>query len=509
MKRIGSIYYLILVISSFIYACSYDDKTTYADEFIPNIIIDTAGIPTSHLVVREDTLVIKPSVSKEGVSKDMFKYEWIMTLNPGADFKVSKVIGTDEHLSYYVEDIPDVSAYGLWYRVTDKTTGLMESIMWKVQVEASSGQGLVVAYTKDSQTTDFAIVQDSIFTSNYNDDETGAVKSTSYRYDIFSKQNGKTLKGVIKWMFAQPRYLENRLTYMLHGASNDNIFRINTMDYSVLLEGKECFYDPFVTLNINYYGMCGSNVVLSNNGRLYGLPREYSNAIQPVKFGIDLPGGYRSNSCISEYDYLAWFEPETGLFKTVSGYIVAGAIEPHIFANPYDGVIEDFNLNNMQGYELIAGGATRLDHCFVLKKGGKIGLYNLTKSSRAPFNPRVYYDISDAPSIDNATSFAFNQIEDVVYYVANNIVYAIIYSGRQPKYKEVYNPGETIEFIKILTKTGQKFVPYENRCLLVVTNGMYGKIHALKQKATNTGEYEFVQTFEGFNGKITALAVQD
>lgn len=46
MKRIGSIYYLILVISSFIYACSYDDKTTYADEFIPNIIIDTAGIPT-------------------------------------------------------------------------------------------------------------------------------------------------------------------------------------------------------------------------------------------------------------------------------------------------------------------------------------------------------------------------------------------------------------------------------------------------------------------------------
>ena len=490
------------------YACSYEDKTTYADEFIPNIIIDTTGIPSMHRIAREDTLIIKPNVSKEGVSKDMFKYEWMMTLNPGADFKESKIIGTEEHLRYYVEDIPDASEYSLWYRVTDKTTGLMESIMWKVMVEASSGQGLVVAHTNDDRTTDFSVVQDTLFTSSYYDEE-GKIKPTSYRYDMFSKRNGHTFKGVVKWMFSQPRYLDKRLTYMLHGASKDNIFRINTMDYSVLLEGKECFYDPFVTFDIDYYGMCGSYAVLSNNGRLYGLPKEYSNATQPTKFGIDQPGYYKSNNCISEYSCLAWFEPETGLFQTVSGYITADSWEPYVYVNPNDGIIENFDLNNMQGYELIAGGATRLDHCFVLKKNGKIGLYNLMKSNRAPFNPRVYYDISNAPVIDEATSFAFNQMEDVVYYVANNIVYAIIYSGRQPKYKEVYNPGEDVEFIKILTQTGQKLVPYESRCLLVVTNGRSGKVHALKQKGTNTGDYELIHIFEGFNGKITALAVQD
>ena len=434
-----------------------------------------------------------------------------MTLDPGDKFEAAKVIGTNEHLSYYVEDIPDATAYSLWYRVTDKTTGLMESIMWKVQVEASSGQGLVVAYTKDDKTTDFGVIQDSLFTSQYYDPETQSKKTTSYRYDVFSKRNGRTFQGVVKWMFAQARYLDKRLTYMLHGASKDNIFRINTLDYSILLEGKETFYDPFVTFDIDYYGMCGYDAVLSNNGRLYGLPSERSDATQPSKFGIDLPGDYHTNECISEYSNLAWFQPENGKFYTTSGYITSWSTAPDMFTNPQGegGVekpIEGFDLNNMQGYELMAGGATRQDHCFVLKKDGKIGLYNLTKSYSAPFNPRIYMDITDAPGISAATSFDFNAIEDVVYYVANNIVYAIIFSGREPKYKEVYNPGENIEFINILTKTGQKMVPYANKCLLVVTDG---KIHALKLKGTNTGEYEYAQIFEGFNGKITALAVQD
>lgn len=75
---------------------------------------------------------------------------------------MSKVIGTEEQLKYYVEEVPDASSYGLWYKVTDKTSGLMESILWNVQVDASSGQGLVVAYTKDGRTTDFSIVQDSL-----------------------------------------------------------------------------------------------------------------------------------------------------------------------------------------------------------------------------------------------------------------------------------------------------------------------------------------------------------
>lgn len=513
MNRLYNIYGVLALLLCLPYACSYEDKTTYAGDPLPDIIIDTAGIPETHLIVRENTLVIKPKVSKAGVSKDQFEFEWRLTLKPGQDFTLSKVIGTEEELNYFVEDIPDASYYGLWFKAKDKTSGLMESILWKVQVDASSGQGLVVACTKDGVTTDFTIVQDSMFTSGYRDAETNQTKATSYRYDVYSKQNGKTFDGVVEWMFAQARYMDGRLTYMLHGASRHNLFRINTLDYSILMEGKENFYDPFVELDIDYYGLVGGYyAILSNKGRIHGLETERSSATAPKKFGIDVPGEYTCNKHVSEYSYLAWYDPERGTFFTTNGYTYYNP-QVYKFTNRKDGEtempIEGFDMNNMKGYTLLAGGDTRQDHCFVLEKGGKIGLYNLTKTTRTPFNPRLYVDVTDAPGIERATSFAFNSTEDVVYYVADNIVRAIIYSGRQPQYKELYNPGEKIDFIKILKKTGSKAVPFANKCLLVVTGGEAGKIHALKLGSNNTAEYTEVSIFDDFQGRISAVAVQD
>ncbi|MDE5611028.1 MAG: hypothetical protein K2I90_03305 [Odoribacter sp.] len=509
MNRLNNLFYVTALLLCLSYACSYEDKTTYAGEPLPDIVIDTTGIPVTHVITREDTLIIKPVVSKAGLSKDQFDFEWRLTLKPGEDFSLSKVIGTEEELKYYVEDIPDASTYGLWYRVKDKTNDLMESILWKVQVDASSGQGLVVACTQDGKTTDFSIVQDSLFTYQYRDKETLQTKATSYRHHMYSKQNGKTFDGVVQWMFAQARYMDGRLTYMLHGASRHNVFRINTLDYSILLEGKENFYDPFVEINVDYYGLVGGYyAVLSNGGRIYGLQTERNTATVFNKFGLDVPGDYTSNGCISEYSNFAWFDPEKGTFFTTSGYISSYSTVSK-FTNPASGAIEGFNMEDMKGYTLLAGGDTRQDHCFILEKEGRIGLYALTKSYYAPFNPRLYMDVTEAPGIERATSFAFNSSEDVVYYVADNIVRAIIYSGRQPQYKELYNPGEKVEFIRILKKTGSKFVPFVNKCLLVVTGSENSKIHALKLGTTNTAEYTEVTVFDDFQGRITAVAVQD
>ncbi len=513
MNRLNSIYGMLALLLCLPYACSYEDKTTYAGDPLPDIVIDTAGIPVMHIITREDTLIIKPKVSKAGVAKEQLDFEWRLTLKPGSDFTASKVVGTDEELRYYVEDIPDASSYGLWFQVKDKTADLMEGIVWQVRVDASSGQGLVVACTKDGSTTDFTIVQDSMFTSGYKDPETNLTQATSYRHDVYSQQNGKPFDGVVEWMFAQARYMDGRLTYMLHGASRHNLFRINTLDYSILMEGKENFYDPFVEMDIDYYGLVGSSyAVLSNRGRIYGLQTERNTATVFNKFSVDVPGEYTSNGCISEYSNFAFFDPARGKFFTTSGYINVYS-KMYSFTNPVeneqDKPIAGFDMNDMKGYTLLAGGDTRQDHCFVLEKEGKIGLYNLTKSARAPYNPRLHVDVTDAPGIANATSFAFNSTEDVVYYVADNVVRAIIYSGRQPQYKELYRPGEQVEFIKILKKTGSKPVPYANKCLLVVTGGNAGKIHALKLGANNTAEYTEVSVFDEFQGRISAVAVQD
>lgn len=112
---------------------------------------------------------------------------------------------------------------------------------------------------------------------------------------------------------------------------------------------------------------------------------------------MDVPGDYTSNSHISEYSNFAFFDPERGKFFTTSGYISSYS-EMYSFTNPVEGdteqPIEEFDLNNMKGYTLLAGGVTRQDHCFVLEKEGKIGLYNLTKTSRPPYNPRLHVDVT-------------------------------------------------------------------------------------------------------------------
>lgn len=108
---------------------------------------------------------------------------------------------------------------------------------------------------------------------------------------MYAKQNGKTFDGLVEWMFAQARYMDGRLTYMLHGASKHNLFRINTLDYSILMEGKENFYDPFIELDIDYYGLVGSYyAVLSNQGRIYGLQTERNTATVFNKFCLRCSG---------------------------------------------------------------------------------------------------------------------------------------------------------------------------------------------------------------------------
>ena len=70
MKKSSSIYSVLTLLLCLLYACSYEDKTTYAGDPLPDIVIDTTNIPANLLITREDTLIVKPKVSKAGVSKE-------------------------------------------------------------------------------------------------------------------------------------------------------------------------------------------------------------------------------------------------------------------------------------------------------------------------------------------------------------------------------------------------------------------------------------------------------
>ena len=69
MKKSSSIYSVLTLLLCLLYACSYEDKTTYAGDPLPDIVIDTTNIPANLLITREDTLIVKPKVPKRAYPK--------------------------------------------------------------------------------------------------------------------------------------------------------------------------------------------------------------------------------------------------------------------------------------------------------------------------------------------------------------------------------------------------------------------------------------------------------
>lgn len=49
MKKSSSIYSVLTLLLCLLYACSYEDKTTYAGDPLPDIVIDTTNIPANLL----------------------------------------------------------------------------------------------------------------------------------------------------------------------------------------------------------------------------------------------------------------------------------------------------------------------------------------------------------------------------------------------------------------------------------------------------------------------------
>jgi hypothetical protein len=513
MKKILYLFSFLAIAALCSISCNFVDKGSYEIKPISDIKIDTTGIALEQRVVRMAELEIKPGVSREGVKAEDFSYEWRITLLPGTSFTVAKVIGTEKDLKAKIDLLPDASFYSLWYRVTDKTTGLMSSIIWRVVVEASSGQGLVVADSEDGINSDLSVIQDTLFTYQWVVKGTTTPKPTLYKRNEFLKANNKKFSGIIKSMFAQRLYQDARYTNFLHGEARTNAFRINTLDYSVVAEGKNLFYDPLIELNIDYYFLNGpSAALLINAGKACNRISEASNFVGYRKFSIVLPGNYTCNKFIAVHPGTAsqaiFYDNGLGKFLKLGTSINVKAVPPEVGAGT-----TPFNAQNLPGYTVLGGGnGTFTESRFVLKKGNYYGVFCLTNNTAS--TPRRMIDISNAPEIASAISFVFPLDQAVIYYATTSKIYSIrIPDGGSVTYTSLYTSPEPITMMEMLRKSGTTALPFTERCLLVVTyNGTEGKITALPIPASglDLGIVDLAKkaTFGGFK-RISALAVQD
>ncbi|MDD4032690.1 MAG: PKD-like family lipoprotein [Bacteroidales bacterium] len=514
MKRILYLFTFSAIMAMFIPSCDFIDKGNYELSPLTDITIDTTGIPLQHVVVRLEELTINPEVYRDGTNEEDFSYEWRITIKPGEDWENCLIIGTEKHLKSVIELIPSASYYSLWYRVKDNTTGLLKSIIWRVVVEASSGQGLVVADSEDGTTSDLSVIQDTMFTYNWYEKGTTIRKPTLYKRNEFSRVHKTKFNGVIHSMFAQRLYQDGRYTNFLHGASRNNAFRINTLDYSIVCQGKELFYDPFIVLDIDYYYRNGSgslSAYIINSGKVSNRMSEVQSFVGYRKFGIFSPGDYTCNKFIACHPVTSgqaiFYDEGLGKFLKL-GTSNTGTAPKEVGAGS-----SPFNAQNLPGYQVLGGGlGTFTEARFILKKDTYYGVFCLTNDKTS--TPRRLFDISNAPNIANAIGFVFPADQSVIYYSTSSKVYSIrIPQGGAAVYTELYTSPEPITMFEMLRKTGTTELPYAERCLLVITyNGTEGKITALPipSEGLDLGLVDLTRkaTFGGFK-QISAVAVQD
>jgi hypothetical protein len=513
MKKLLNTIGCLAMMSLLLVSCDFKDKGLLEVSPISDIVIDTTGIPATHSLDRGNELIIKPKVSRAGVEPEDLSYEWRITQKPGTKLAEYDLLGKEENLKAVITLAPSTDFYTLWLRVTDKATGLISGLTWQVTVETPVNQGLVVADSDDGLNSDLSIIQDSIFTFNWNVNvnTTPIVrKPTLIRKNEFSRVQHRKFNGIIHSLFAQRLYQEGIYRNFLHGASKTDAFRINTIDYSITAQGKQLFYDPTVVLNINRYLLSSGGGLMVNSGKVSTREIERNTDVGYAKFGITVPGDYVVNKNIAVHPSISsnaiFYDEGLGKFLMLGSTL-------DVKAKPKETGVEltPFAPRDLPGYTVLGSGIGNLAEVrFVLKKADFYGVFTLTSVGV----PRRLIDISSAPNIKNAVAFVFPSDQAVIYYATANQVYSIrIPQGSAATYTQLYTSPDPITMLEMLRRSGTRTVPFTERCLLAVTyNGSEGKITTLPIPSTGLDlgivDLSRSATFGGFK-KISAIAVQE
>ncbi len=513
MKKLLYIISLSTFIAILVQSCDFRDKGAYEISPISDIIIDTTGIPFEQYAFLDKELKINPIVKREGFTDDNFTYEWRITRKPGADFGIHEVISKEKNLNTLLKLVPSSDYYTLWFRIHDKTTGLMASQLFRVFVGAPSNQGLVIADSQDGINSDFSLIQDTLFTDKWLKEDGLARKETVFRRNLYSTANGSKFNGIVHSLFAQRLYKDGIYANYLHGASQKNAFRIGTLDYKVIVSGKDLFYDPLINLDIDFYGMNGpSQTWIINNQKIASRLAEAKNFLYIRKFSIPSPGNYTANKFIAVHPATAqqaiFYDEVLGKFFKMGSNLNVKAPPLEVDANT-----SIFNARDLPGFKVLGGGLGNISEVrFVMEKDDAYGVYCFTSAAAAA--PRRIIDISAAPNIKNAVGFVFPNDQAVIYYATASNVYSIrIPQGGAPTYTDLYTSPDAITSFEMMRKTGFQPVPNTERILLVATyNGAEGKVTALPIPYTGLDlgliDLSKKSTFGGFK-KISAMAIQE
>lgn len=498
----------VLVLGLLVSSC-IDDNTTMATGELPEVSVDTTGIgePT---VLQFEELSLTPDVTLNGISESNVSYKWEVNIAPGdTSFNV---IGQEQTLSYEASLLPTDpdDPYQLVFTVTDEENELDYITEFPLNIRNSLGEGLVVANTADGTNTDLDLIMSPQVTTDYDE--------INVKYEVYSSVNTSEIAGLVKDIQFTSIYGENSLLAI----TDQSIVRIKRQDFTYQGINQDLFFAHDPQFSPQMLGKINQGTIYVGNneltGTFLGASRKFG---APFDYPYVVPDEVALNGRSFVPIAINFYDEENDHFVYLPTIQSFGDNVMHPVP---DSTGAEFNPGDLPNKENVAAGLAQngnFRHILRDTNTGNLALYTLTGGASGFPNaepPEVldYYDMSNAPDIENAEFFAISDNQQVLYYATSTTIYAMIYGSSTPVFEERFTvpAGEEITTLQVYQQTGypraSEYIETNNRQLIVSTyDGSEGRVHLLPIINLGVGNIDEanITTFDGFD-RITAIAPQ-
>ena len=527
----------------------YEDKSTYATDQIPDIVLtdtETTSIYTGYL----EQIDFAPELAQGGkVLEDNDNYTYTWELNEVPDENQFQTISTERELHVTVPNGISTTPYLLKLTVKDTENDLEYLFWWDLYIQSAFLDGLVISDTKDGATSDLTLVLNQKLTTNY-----AGKEEKIFRNILASGSSAAAYPGLLRsltpmlfgYIYSKPKH------YLWATDQNGELVRFNCEDYSVASGGDVLLY---ASEGQKFYKLFGTGnnkscqtlmVAMSNAGNyciqcvsteVFSWPNTAMNA-SSMKNGICASRSYSANNeCVA-----AWLDEKTNKLIVADPYF-AGYLIYHTITG--SGAYDADNLGDQQ---VIAAGMTYTENipALLLKdNAGTYAIYTITPhqaeegyytdpdnwegwvvtSPEIPYGPRARIEIpaEGKALLDQATGTAFCTMQAILYVATADGIYAIDFASGKAVVSDVkFTPdaGEKITSVK-LYQQGQyqyssnmcgdgedqyrELLDWTNYAVIVTTqkSDTEGCVYVVPMTQIGTGNLDKAQAlkYDGF-GKI-------
>lgn len=527
----------------------YEDKSTYATDQIPDIVLtdtETTAIYTGYL----EQIDFAPELAQGGkVLEDNDNYTYTWELNEVPDENQFQTISTERELHVTVPNGISTTPYLLKLTVKDTENDLEYLFWWDLYIQSAFLDGLVISDTKDGATSDLTLVLNQKLTTNY-----AGKEEKIFRDILASGSSAAAYPGLLRSLTPMLYgYIYSKAKHYLWATDqNGELVRFNCEDYSVASGGDVLLY---ASEGQKFYKLFGTGnnkscqtlmVAMSNAGNyciqcvsteVFSWPNTAMNA-SSMKNGICASRSYSANNeCVA-----AWLDEKTNKLIVADPYF-AGYLIYHTITG--SGAYDADNLGDQQ---VIAAGMTYTENipALLLKdNAGTYAIYTITPhqaeegyytdpdnwegwvvtSPEIPYGPRARIEIpaEGKALLDQATGTAFCTMQAILYVATADGIYAIDFASGKAVVSDVkFTPdaGEKITSVK-LYQQGQyqyssnmcgdgedqyrELLDWTNYAVIVTTqkSDTEGCVYVVPMTQIGTGNLDKAQAlkYDGF-GKI-------